>query len=1199
MKNTKLWFAVCLLGGAAALLAQSDRGTITGTIIDPAGAVIPNTKVQVRNMETGAVYEVGSSATGNYVVQLPAGTYELTVAPEGFKRYVRQNLAVPVAQTLRIDVALEVGSSTESVTVTEAAPLLKTESGELSHNVGADTLNNLPVLGTGASAGAAGIRNPYAVVQLLPGADWQPDRSVRLNGMPSNSQALRLEGQDSTNGIASGTQSQTQPSIEAIEEFAIQTSNYSAEFGQAGGGVFNVTMRSGTNQYHGSGYDYFVNEDLNAGIPFTDSGHGHLLRPRQRRNDYGFSFGGAVWIPKVYDGHDKTFFFFNFEQFRETTITDNRALTVPIPAYRNGDFSAALTKRNLGTDPLGRPILENTVYDPNSDQVINGLRERNPYPGNVIPATQLDPVALAVLKYVPLPTGSGLINNYLPVYSNQRITGIPSVKIDHSLSAQLKLSGYWSRTSNTNPNNDGLPYPITTSIPTTTTSNTTRINVDYTIRPTLLLHAGAGLLYSTQDTSANFDPAAIGFKGANTKLFPLMSTQPSGGLTASPPAQGGLSPIGTGSLANLQSPKPTATASLTWVHNNHTFKFGGEVVYQGFLARLRTYAQSWMYFGFNETGLPSLNGQNLSGGNVGFPFASFMLGRVAAGYFSVPSTVRLGAHAWSGYAQDSWKVTRKLTVDYGLRYDYETYLKEHYGLMPNASLSTPNPSAGNYPGGIIFEGTGPGKCNCDFAKNYPFAWGPRLGIAYQLTSKTVLRAGAGISYGRQNSLNGKTNNAGSSNPYATASYGDPAFVMADGIPYKVSFPNFDPGQLPLKGTIGNPTNLIDQNAGRPARIIQWSFGLQRELTRNLVIEATYIGNRGAWWQANTMRAVNAMTRERLAAFGLSFDNPNDLNLLRSPLNSALAASRGFNHPPYDSFPVTATVMQSLRLMPQYTNPVNTWPPLGDTWYNAMQFKATKRLSHGLDASYSLTWSKQQVIGSEQDYNYFGFIAPATNDVFNRQVNKYLSGFDQPLLSVISASYTTPKLSGDGTASKALSFAVRDWQIGALLRYGSGLPIQVPTATTNLATYTGQNTFVNRVPGVPLFTQDLNCHCFDPNATFVLNPAAWTNPPLGQFGTAAAYYNDYRYQRRPSENMSLGRNFRFKERFNLQIRAEFTNIFNRTQPNNPNVSNAFATQTRSSNGNTAGGFGAIMTNPGTGAFTFAPPRQGQLVARFQF
>lgn len=202
-------------------LAQSDRGTITGTISDPAGAVVASASIEVRNSETGAVYQAGSSATGNYVVQLPTGTYELSVTVPGFKKYVRQNLALPVAQTLRIDVNLEVGSAAESVTVTEAAPLLKTESGELSHNVQTSALNNLPILGIGASAGPAGIRNPYAVLQVLPGADWRPDSSIRLNGMPSNSQAMRLEGQESTNSLSSGAQSQTQPSVDAIQEFAI------------------------------------------------------------------------------------------------------------------------------------------------------------------------------------------------------------------------------------------------------------------------------------------------------------------------------------------------------------------------------------------------------------------------------------------------------------------------------------------------------------------------------------------------------------------------------------------------------------------------------------------------------------------------------------------------------------------------------------------------------------------------------------------------------------------------------------------------------------------------------------------------------------------------------------------------------------------------------------------------------------------
>ena len=302
--------AVCLFLVALPVFAQGDRGTVTGTITDPGGLVIAAAPIEVRNVETGAVYHVGSSATGNYVVQIPTGTYELSLAMQGFKKYVRQNLAVPVEQTLRADITLTLGSTSESVTVTEAAPLLKTENGEISHNIVADTLDNLPVLGIGAaSVGATGIRSPYSAMNVLPGTTWTPDSSIRVNGQEGNTSALRVEGQDATNTITRSLTSTNSPSVEAIQEFALQTSSYAAEFGQAGGGLFNFTMKSGTNQLHGSAYDYFANEALNAGVPFTNNGNGGLLRPRQRRNDYGFSLGGPVFIPKVYNGHDKTFFF--------------------------------------------------------------------------------------------------------------------------------------------------------------------------------------------------------------------------------------------------------------------------------------------------------------------------------------------------------------------------------------------------------------------------------------------------------------------------------------------------------------------------------------------------------------------------------------------------------------------------------------------------------------------------------------------------------------------------------------------------------------------------------------------------------------------------------------------------------------------------------------------------------------------------
>jgi hypothetical protein len=1187
-----------VLGFALSMFAQSDRGTITGTIADPAGAVVANANIEVRNLETGAMYTAGTTTTGNYTVaQLPVGTYELSVNVPGFKRYLRQGLTVLATQTLRIDVALEVGSNTESVTVTAEASLLKTESGEMSHNVSINALDNLPVLGIGDAASASngsGLRNPYSVLNVLPASNFQPDSSIRLNGLPSNTEDFRIEGQSSNIGLWV-VQSWAQPSVDAIQEVAIETSNYAAEYGQAGGGVFNVTMKSGTNQFHGSTYDYLVNTALNAGVPFTNNGDGQLLRPPIHQNDYGFSLGGPVWIPKVYDGHDKTFFFFNFEQFRENQLINNVPITVPTLEMRNGNFSQILTGRSLGTDPFGRNILENTIYNPTTDRVVNGQIERDPFPGNIIPASMMDPVAQKIQSYIPLPNQPGLINNYLTSYSNPRVSSVPSLKMDRYLGSKAKLSGYWSLMSLNTPENDGLPPPITSARGIKVVTNTARINFDYTISPTLLLHLGAGYMNNNYlEDRGNYDPGTtIGLTGTyNPNLFPTIM-----GLSG---AQGGMSAtMGPDTHLQVQNLKPTANVSLTWVRDNHTYKFGGEMIVDGYVNTNETYTTPWMVFSPNETGLPALNGVGLPG-TVGFGYSSFYLGLVDSGYVAAASRTRLGRHALSGFAQDSWKVTPKFTIDYGLRYDFQTYLKADDGLFPTVSPSTPNPAAGGYPGATIFEGYGPGRCQCEFAHNYPFAFGPRLGIAYQFMPKTVLRLGAGVSYG-QTPGNDYQSYDFANSPYSTSSYGYPAYVMGQGVPYSVTFPNFNPGQLPLPGTLASPLGLIDQNAGRPPRIFQWSLGLQREITPDFVVEAAYVGNRGAWWVANYMVNDNELTPQILAAHGLSLNNPTDLKLLGSPINSPMAEAMGFSTPPYVGFPAGASVAQSLRPYPEYTGIQRIWDPIGDTWYNSLQVKATKRISHGLTINSSFTWSKNEDIGTEAEVAYSAAM-PVENDVNNRQIDKYLSAYDQPFLFVFAGTYTTPRLQGNGLlGNKAVSWIARDWQISAVLRYGSGLPIKAPLAQNGLTSllFLGSGpgnsggTLMDRVPGVPLYTVNINCHCYNPSTSFVLNPAAWTDPPPGQYGTAAAYYNDYRYQRRPVENMSLARQFRIREGFSLQIRAEFTNIFNRTEANNPTSTNALATQT-TVNGQTTAGFGYI--NTGT---VFAQPRQGQLVARVQF
>jgi hypothetical protein len=1219
MRNLLLGFSLLLT--AAALFAQSDRATITGTVTDPTGAVVANAPIQAKNVGTGVVYAGATSSTGNYTIaQLPVGTYEISVAVQGFKKYVRENLTVQVAQVLRIDAVLQVGSANEAVTVTDVAPLLDTETGDLRHSVTVDRLNDLPVLGVGAGqAGSAGIRNPNAMIELVPGTVYQPNANIRINGTPNNTQSFRIEGQDASNTGTPGVAAQTQPSVDAIQEIAIQTSNYAAEYGQVGGGYFNITMRSGTNLFHGSAYDYFVNEVFNSGNPFTDNPAGNP-RPRSRRNDYGFTFGGPVWIPKVYNGHDKTFFFFNWEQYREHVAINTQLETVPTAAYRTGDFTTATPPGSapIGTDPLGRPIYQGEIYDPSTTFTDpTGKSVRNQFPNNMIPATRFDPLAVKVQGLFPQPLGpnaGAVVNNFIPNIPTTRVTQIPSVKIDQVVGAKGKLAFFWQRTQTTAPlsftfgNVDGLPDPLATNLGTFQNAPVYRLNYDYSLKPTVLLHFGAGYrsnyffvpAVNEEGQVPNFDAAGFGFKGGLTnQFFPPFSGLCSVGLTTgSCTGQGGMQNFGNASYAENITQVPSFNASVSWVKESHTYKFGSEFRTEGYPAISRANSSGSYAFSGNQTSLPYLNGTTLGGLTPGFGYASFLLGAVNSVSIANPVDPRIGKKQFGVYAQDSWKVTRKITFDYGIRYDYSTYLQEQYGRAPFFSPTTPNPNVSNILGAMIFDRNGPGHCNCSLAKNYPFAAAPRLGLAYQFAPKMVLRAGFGIVYaGTEANNNAVPGIAGSSGSVTTPSFGVPLTTLSAGLPasvYPPPWPNLNPGQFNLTTTpvsiAANP--FLDPNAGRPARQYQWSIGIQREIGSNLALDLSYVGNRGIWWQAPALDNLNAINVAALTAHGININNPTDAALLTQPLSSAAVIARGFG-PPYPGFPTSQSLGQALRPFPQFTTINTYWDPKGDTWYNSLQAKVTKRLSHGLNFVSTFVWQKTLVSGTEIGEPNPGTTGGAVvNDVFNLPIDKYLSVYDQPFLFNISLNYTTPRLE----INKALSWIARDWTFGVFMQYASGFPIAAPTANNNLATTLFQPTFANRVPGVPLFTQDLNCHCFDPNATFVLNPNAWANPAAGQFGSSAAYYSDYRTQRRPQENLNFGREWRVKERYKIAVRMEFTNILNRAYIGNPTATNAQATQTRIANGNTASGFGYINTQSLTPQVA---PRSGTLVARFSF
>lgn len=1188
--SSSLMFAALV---ACNLLAQSDRGTLTGTVADSAGAVVPNAAVVVTNSETGIVSRTVTTSTGNYTISsLSVGTYDIAVDVTGFKKYLQKGVRIQVAETARVDIGLEVGSATESVTINADAALLKTEDAEQSQTFSGDRLNALPInFGIGGGA----IRNPLGFVKLAPGASLNGWNDIKVNGAPNGSFRIIFEGQDATSNLNPRVSDESQPSMESIQEFTLQTSNFSPEFGQVIGGLFNFTARSGTNQFHGSAYDYSTNEDLGAGQPFTDSGHGHLLRPPNRQNDFGGSIGGPVWIPKVYNGHDRTFFFFNYEMYRKHQATDTFG-TVPTVAMRNGDFSSILTGKTLNTDPLGRSILENTLYDPTTARIVGGATVTDPFPNNIIPMSRFDPVALKVQALIPLPTRAGNVNNFEERYITSKIQAIPAVKIDHNFSEKAHLSGYYSsqRTDKDN-SQDGFPDPLTARREQLIRSYTTRINFDYTLSPTVLLHMGAGYTrYHNPDTAppsiTGFNVSALGLKQAAGPGFPRFTGIGNNSFGGVNEQNGGGNALGPVNQNLYLQDKPTAVASVTIARGNHSYKAGGEWRLDTFTNQ-NTLGTAGNYgFDPSQTGLPSTQAQALNGGNVGFGYASFLLGLANTASVSNAQNPQYRKMAWAGFIQDTWRVTRKLTVTYGLRYDYQPAPHELYHRQSQFAPTVANPSAGGLLGATIYDGSGPGRCNCNFTSTYPFAFGPRLGGAYQIDPKTVFRAGWGITYGQAPNFNyiGSSSGTGFNNiAFSNPNFGSPALQLGNGITYDPAVlyaATYATGIKPDPGTINSPAAAVDRNGGRPPRTNQWNISLQREITKDIVVEAAYVGNRGAWEQANGLVRLNALTAQRIAGFGLNVNSPADYALLTSKLNSPQAIAAGFKAP-YAGYSLGNTVAQSLRPYPQFSDIGIQWAPLGDSWYDALQMKVTKRFSRGLDLTASYTFSKNLTTAEDQD----GTTIP-TNNVFNRKLNKTLSRNDQPQIFVVAFNYMVPGLN----FTPVVHHITSGWTVGGILRYASGVPIQVPTSNNSLSSVFFQGTLVNRVPGQALFLKDLNCHCIDPSKDLVLNPAAWTQPDAGQFGTAAAYYSDYRYARRSDEQLSLGRVFRIRERMSFQVRAELFNVFNRTYLNNPSNGNAQATTSFKANGQLSSGFGYINNSS-----VFNAPRTGQIVARFQF
>ena len=653
--------------------------------------------------------------------------------------------------------------------------------------------------------------------------------------------------------------------------------------------------------------------------------------------------------------------------------------------------------------------------------------------------------------------------------------------------------------------------------------------------------------------------------------------------------------------------KPTFNANLTWVRGKHTYKIGAEL----YLSQVYTgsFAGVTLATGIGPTSQPFTPTFSLNGYTTGFGYASFLLGDYTSTTQTPQENYREGQQQWAMFIQDSWKATRKLTIDYGLRWDYATPQREQYGRLGQFAPNVPNANAGGRPGATIYAST----CNCQFYQSaYPYAIGPRLGVAYQLDSKTVLRGGWGVVYSFVGNPAGAT--IGTNGVYPLSPIANNAQFVNDNTPgfivpptWPVTNPNIYPSQTGVLGSPGIPfvvpssdPYFADANENRPPRINQWSIGFQREITHNFIVEASYVGNRAAWTPGpyGYQSQISAAT---YAQYGLypypgtgpaGTNNYDDYLLTTQPLNSPavqqrLASVGKANFLPYGGFPATSSLESALYPFPQFgaIEPSNS--PTGDSKYDSLQIKVTKRLSHGLQAGGAFTWGQ-------------GFTTPTTpQDFFNHSAEQWVLQQIPPRILTFNFIYTVPRAAFFNRVENAI---VKDWQLGGFATYESGAFL-TPPASPNLNFLPSEDI---RVKGQPLYTTDINdLSSYNPYYNQVLNPSAWQ--PCPNNATCAAtgvLFKDFRAPRTPVENANIGRNFRIREKMNLYIRAEFVNIFNRTLMPAPTTTNPQLPPSKNTQGIYTSGFGVINayaspgTTPGAGA-PYLTGRTGTLIARFSF
>ncbi len=1103
-----------LLLSAFSLSAQ-DRGTITGVITDAAGAAVPGAAIKVANPATGLLQSTTSGPDGTYTAPyLPVGTYTVTAEKPGFRTAQAVNIPVQVNSTARIDLSLEVGQLVEMVEVNAAAPLVQTERTDLGKVFGAQTIQDLPLTLSG------GLRNNLSFVLLTPGVTVTPgqDLSLRIGGGLSSEQSMLLDGAEAASERRNDPSFQS-VSTDAIAEFKVITNSYSAEYGRTGNGIINFTTKSGTNQLHGSLFEFFRNDKLNA------RGFYPPRRSVVRQNNFGGTAGGPVYVPKVYDGRNKAFFFFSYENAIFRQGNPGGLVSVPTEAMRAGDFS-------VWRDGAGAVI---PVYDPTSTRVDGSRIVRDPFPGNLIPRARIVPAATTLNKYLPATELPGIFNNINVVGNPGSDQNVWSIKGDYAFSDKSRINGLFSRQFFGRPDAIGpIPGPLGENFNSQGINKFYRVNHDYVITPTLLNHFTFGM--NKRDVIEYFSERYYDIPEADRKIIEL------GGATATsqtgnrrPPS---LYTLGDGYVRlgfwiDTLSPSKTWTINeqVAWIKGSHNLKFGFNFIRQDYRRIDCNTCMGEANFSRGTTGLPGAPGQ------TGASYAAFLLGMADNGRYNFSGDFNYGQPYYAWYLQDDYKVTRKLTLNIGLRYELPFPKAERDGKQSNLCRHCSNPAAGGILGALEFAGNGVGRTGrARFTDVRMNAFSPRLGLAYQIAPKTVVRAGGALYYlpmrEGANADRGTDGFGGFFNLASPDGGVSPGFLYGDGFPASPRKPPIiDPG-LNLFGTVG----YMPRYAGRAPYLYDWNFTVEQGLGQSTVVRASYQATMGVKLLAGR-ELINQVDPSNLRLRDLLF----------VPISSDAARQANIASP-WAGFPGNRSVNQALRPLPQYTGISQSvdGDTSGHSTYHALTMSAERRYSNGLFFLTSYTFSK--LISNTQGGNpglggFLGAGDVGTQNGYDRRADKAISNQDVPHHLVVSYSYELPVGRGkkylNGTG-RAANLALGGWKLSGVQNYQSGYPMRV-VSNQNTGLFSG-TVRANLVGGQPLKNP---AYQGDPNAAPYINPAAFTRPDNFTFGNSGANLPGLRNPALLSEDFTFGKDFFFGEARRVEFKSSFFNAFNRT------------------------------------------------------